>query len=128
MKKPVDKDLVLRVKQYICGDSYKGLKDSEIGVLCGTSDSTVSRIRNGYYDNLLGETKEVTTTVSYEELEYLIKCKTIVNYILANATLSDKLDNALFIQSGHLFTVLKNTLPDEVECILSKLKKEGIYE
>lgn len=133
MRKPIDKEIVIKVKNYLDNEIYKGLKDTEIGTLCGISDSSVSRIRNGYYDDLLVEDvdeskPECITSIPYEELEYLLKCKSIVNYILATATLSDKLDNALFIQSGHLFTVLKNTLPDEVDCVLSKLKKEGIYE
>lgn len=134
INKGVTKELVTKVKALGTNPKYKDLTQDEIGLLSGTSGTTVSRILSGKYDHLFEvekpkETNEVkgadvSTSIPYAEFKELIGCEEVIDNILMNATLSNKNDG-LFIPSGKMFAILKAYVPHKVEETIERLRKEG---
>lgn len=64
---PVTADVVLRVKKLLDDPRFQALTLDELGVLAGTSGSTVSRVKNGKYDHLLDEENAVKSDLTKEK-------------------------------------------------------------
>jgi hypothetical protein len=131
-RRRVSPEKVKEVKSYLSDVKYENLTFVEIGKLCDVSNSTVTRINNGDYDDLLvvnstksEETSEsATTIIPLDDLRRLVACEYIVDAILRQTRLSDKYDNTLFIHAGALHGILRAYLPEDVEDRLETLKRE----
>lgn len=124
-------EAVRTVKNYLSDAKYENLTLVEISTLSGVSTATVTRIKNGEYDDLLTvntEEKEesVSTIIPLDDLKRLVACEYVVNAILRQCELSDRYDNTLFIHSNVIHGVLKAYLPEEVENRLETLKREEV--
>lgn len=118
----IDNEPITKVKKYITDDKYKVLKDAEVAILCDTSASTVSRIRNGYYDK--PDTDTVNVPITYDRLKRLIACEEIVNAMLREATLHENIENTLYVNNKVVFKALSTYLPDDVGKRIVELAKE----
>jgi hypothetical protein len=122
---------VKTVKNYLSDAKYEGLTLMEISTLSGVSTATVTRIKNGDYDDLLtvkAEEKEegTSTIIPLDDLKRLVACEYIVDAILRQTRLSDKYDNTLFIHAGALHGILRAYLPEEVQNRIETLKREEV--
>ena len=123
----VTKEIVSKVKAYKSDDRYSQLSQTEIGLLCGISSATVSRIIGGEYDHLLNEDPEIndsTTVIPFDTLKRLIACEYAVEAILKISKLSDKSDNGLFFPSNSVYGLLRAYLPEETIARIQELKGE----
>lgn len=126
-EKLIDKETVLKIYSYLNDERYSQLTHAELGLLCGVSSSTISRVKAGKYDHLLKEvedSKDSTTLIPYDTLKHLVSCEYAINAILANCVLSKDRENVLFIPFTVVHGILKAYLPDEVNNRLQTLQRE----
>lgn len=123
----VTKEIVSKVKAYKSDDRYSQLSQTEIGLLCGISSATVSRIISGEYDYFLNEdpeTNDSTTVIPFDTLKRLIACEYAVEAMLKISKLSEVNDNGLFFPSNSVYGLLRAYLPEEVNERILELKEK----
>ena len=126
----VTKEIVKKVLSYKADEKYSQLTYEELGLLCGTSATSISRIFRGDYNHLLKEDKALvevdtgaTTIIPLEDLKHLVACEYAVNTILKICKLSTNIDGALFIDYKSVFSILRAYVPDDVGTRLEELKR-----
>lgn len=127
--KTVTKEVVEKVKSYLSNDKYNNLTHEEIALLCGTSATSVSRIKNGEYDHLLepvenANTDDVLVPIDYKTLKHLIACEDAVEKLINCAKLSNNYEGTLFIDYKVVFGILKAYVPEDVIRKLEELNRE----
>ncbi len=110
----VTPQIVQQVKRYLTDPKYTALSYQEIAALTGTSQTTVSRIKNGDYDHLL-EQQVVEAKIEYEELKHLFACEQIVKDLLAASKLSDTAENELYFPRHIAHATLQKYVPTMVQ-------------
>ena len=106
--------IVQQVKRYLTDPKYTALSHREIAALTGTSETTINRIKNGYYDHILNQ-QVVEAKIEYEELKHLFACEQIVKDLLAASKLSDTTENELYFPRHIAHTILQKHVPDLVQ-------------
>lgn len=127
----VTKEVVEKVKNYLSDDKYSSLTHDEIGLLCGTSATSVSRISNGQYDHLLKpiekveiNTDDVTVAIDYQTLKHLMACEYAVEKLINLSKPSTGYDDILFIDFKVVYGILKAYVPEDINRRFEELKRE----
>ena len=73
----------------------------------------------------LTELRQVGTIIPYKEFNYMLKCKNVVDTILASAELNLNDPSRVFVNSKYVMRALCTNLPDEVKQRTKELTEAG---
>lgn len=69
--------------------------------------------------------RKIGTIIPYKEFDYMLKCKNVVDTILASAELNLNDPSRIFINSKYVMRALCTNLPDEVKRRTKELTEAG---
>ena len=69
--------------------------------------------------------RQVSTVVPYKEFAYMLKCKNIVDTILASAELNLNDPSRIFVNSKYVMRALCTELPEQVKARTKELTEAG---
>ena len=73
----------------------------------------------------LTELRQVGTIIPYKEFSYMLKCKNVVDTILASAELNLNDPSRIFVNSKYVMRALCTNLPDKVKQRTKELTEAG---
>lgn len=75
--------------------------------------------------DVLTALRQVSTVIPYKEFDYMLKCKNVVDTILASAELNLNDPSRIFVNSKYVMRALCTNLPDEVKQRTTELTEAG---
>lgn len=75
--------------------------------------------------DVLTALRQVGTIIPYKEFNYMLKCKNVVDTILASAELNLNDPSRIFVNSKYVMRALCTNLPDEVKQRTKELTEAG---
>ena len=109
----------------------KGWTEDEIATAANIPTEKVHRVlvEEGVIveeeQDVLTALRQVSTIIPYKEFDYMLKCKNVVDTILASAELNLNDPSRIFVNSKYVMRALCTNLPDEVKQRTKELTEAG---
>ena len=126
--------LVTNIKKYLADE--RDFSRAEISKLTGVSETTVSRVAQGSYDQLFEESQEADSSMShqgeskniteipFDRMEFLIKCEMFVEELLNVAILSDKDVDELYFPRRYTHSMCERYFPERTQKRIQELTND----